>query len=32
MRILHNLDMHNLSDEFESDWTIDFGVTCPLVP
>ena len=34
MKLADNMDMHKLSDEFEfrPDRTIDFGVTCPLVP
>ena len=34
MKLADNLDRHKISDEFkfQSDWTIDFGVTCPLVP
>ena len=34
MRLAENLDRHKISDEFEfrSDWNINFGVICPLVP
>ena len=34
MKLLDNLDRHKTSDEFEfpPDRTIDFGVTCLLVP
>ena len=34
MKLADNTDRHKISDEFEfqPDWTIDFGVTCPLVP
>ena len=34
MKLADKQDMHTNSDEleFQPDWTIDFGVTCPLVP
>ena len=34
MKLADNPDRHRISDEFEfqPDWTIDFEVTCPLVP
>ena len=34
MKLADNQDRHKISDEFDfqPDWTIDFGVTCPLEP
>ena len=34
MKAADKLDRHKISDKFEfrPDWTIDSGVTCPLVP
>ena len=33
MKLADNPDRYKISElEFQPDWTIDFGVTCPVVP